>query len=83
MATVIINVQSVADLDAYAIGGGISAQPIVVEEINHAYDEIINSNPLIGKTLTKPQVLDAKFKNSANLYGALYDLLLHVNGEKL
>lgn len=83
VATVIINVQSVADLDAYAIGGGISAQPIVVEEINHAYDEIINRNPLIGKTLTKPQILDAKFKNSANLYGALYNLLLHVNGEEL
>ena len=34
-------------------------------------------------TFTRPQILDAKFKNAANLYGALYNLLLHINGEKL
>lgn len=78
-----MNVQSVVDLDAIAIGGGISAQPIVVKEINRQYDKLYDSSELIRMTFTRPQILDARFKNDANLYGVLYNLLLHVNGEKL
>lgn len=83
VAVVILNIQAVVDLDAIAIGGGISAQPIVAQEINKAYDEVLEDNPMVKSTFTKPQIVDAKFKNSANLYGALYNLLIHVNGEKL
>lgn len=83
IAAIIIDIQAVVDLDAIAIGGGISAQPIVVKAINRVYDEILNDNPMIKMTFTRPQILDAKFKNAANLYGALYNLLLHANGEKL
>lgn len=83
IAAIIIDIQAVVDLDAIAIGGGISAQPVVVEGINQAYDKILNENPIIKNTFTRPQIFDAKFKNQANLYGALYNLLLHANGEKL
>ena len=83
VAAIIIDIQAVVDLEAIAIGGGISAQPVVVDGINQAYDKILNENPIIKNTFTRPQILDAKFKNQANLYGALYNLLLHVNGEKL
>lgn len=83
IAAIIIDIQAVVDLDAIAIGGGISAQPIVVKEINRVYDQILDDNPMIKMTFTRPQILDAKFKNAANLYGALYNLLLHANGEKL
>ena len=71
------------DLDAIAIGGGISAQPIVVQGINQAYDKVLADNELIRKTFTRPKIVEAKFKNEANLYGALYNLFIHVNGEKL
>lgn len=81
VAAIIIDIQAVVDLDAIAIGGGISAQPVVIDGINQAYDKILNENPIIKNTFTRPQILDAKFKNQANLYGALYNLLLHVNGE--
>lgn len=83
VVSIIVNVQSVVDLDAIAIGGGISAQPIVVKEINRQYDKLYDSSELIRMTFTRPQILDARFKNDANLYGVLYNLLLHVNGEKL
>lgn len=83
IAAVIIDIQAVVDLDAIAIGGGISAQPIVIQGINKAYDDILDKNELIKKTFTRPQILDAKFKNNANLYGALYNLFIHLNGEKL
>ena len=83
VANLINDVQAVVDLDAIAIGGGVSAQPIVVKGINQAYDKIRDDNPIIKMTFTRVQILDAKFKNDANLYGALYNLLLHLNGEKL
>ena len=83
IAAIIIDIQAVVDLDAIAIGGGISAQPIVVQGINQAYDQVLADNKLIRKTFTRPKILEAKFKNGANLYGALYNLFIHVNGEKL
>ena len=83
IAAIIIDIQAVVDLDAIAIGGGISAQPIVIQGINQAYDQVLADNELIGKTFTRPKIVEAKFKNGANLYGALYNLFIHVNGEKL
>lgn len=83
IAAIIIDIQAVVDLDAIAIGGGISAQPIVVEGINQAYDKVLAGNKLIRETFTRPKIVEAKFKNGANLYGALYNLFIHVNGEKL
>lgn len=83
IAAIIIDIQAVVDLDAITIGGGISAQPIVVQGINQAYDQVLADNKLIRKTFTRPKILEAKFKNGANLYGALYNLFIHVNGEKL
>ena len=83
IAAIIIDIQAVVDLDAIAIGGGISAQPIVVQGINQAYDKALADNELIRKTFTRPKIVEAKFKNGANLYGALYNLFIHVNGEKL
>lgn len=83
IAAIIIDIQAVVDLDTIAIGGGISAQPIVVQGINQAYDKVLADNELIRKTFTRPKIVEAKFKNGANLYGALYNLFIHVNGEKL
>ena len=83
IAAIIIDIQAVVDLDAIAIGGGISAQPIVIQRINQAYDQVLADNELIRKTFTRPKIVEAKFKNGANLYGALYNLFIHVNGEKL
>lgn len=83
IAAIIIDIQAVVDLDAIAIGGGISAQPIVIQGINQAYDKVLADNELIRKTFTRPKIVEAKFKNGANLYGALYNLFIHVNGEKL
>lgn len=83
IVAVIIDVQAVVDLDAIAIGGGISAQPILIEGINQAYDRARENNEILKLTLTRPQIVDAKFKNDANLFGALYNLFIKVNGEKL
>lgn len=83
LALLIMNLQAVIDVQRIAIGGGISAQPILVEQINSSYDNLVDSSPLYRKTLQKPEIVNTKFQNDANIYGALYNLLLHVNGEKL
>lgn len=82
VATIIFNIQSVVDLDKFVIGGGISAQPKGVETINKQYDLITNEVPFIAKMLTRPKIVRAKFMNEANIYGALYALLLKLNGEE-
>lgn len=83
LALLIMNIQTVVDVQRIAIGGGISAQPILVKRVNDAYDKIADNAPLYKETLTKPEIVNTKFQNDANLYGALYNLLLHYNGEKL
>lgn len=82
IAMVILNVQSVVDLQRYVIGGGISAQPRVIEEINRQYVQMIEEIPLLDQTLARPEIVQAKFQNDANIYGALYALLLQMNGEE-
>lgn len=75
IAFLILNLQSVVDLQKIAIAGGISAQPTVIESINNAYDEILSKNDLLRTTLIKPEIVVAKFKNNANILGALRNLL--------
>lgn len=82
VAKVIFNIQTVLDLQAVAIGGGISAQPIVVKEINNAYNRLLKSHILLAQ-FRKPKIVTAKFHNNANLYGALYNLLLRLNNESI
>ena len=82
VATLILNIQTVVDLDKIAVGGGISAQPILISGINKAYDKLVNNyNPIIGDTLIKPAIVSAHFRNDSNLYGSLYNLLLQINRE--
>ncbi|OTN77369.1 hypothetical protein A5886_002469 [Enterococcus sp. 8G7_MSG3316] len=82
IACMILNVQSVVDLSCYVIGGGISAQEIVCEEINHQYDGLLNSLPLLQQTLTKPMIKACHFQNDANILGALYQFFLsHENNQ--
>ncbi len=55
---------------------GISAQAIVVEEIDRQYQQLLASLPILQQTLTKPEIQACKFQNDANLLGALYHFFL-------
>lgn len=79
IAALILSIQAVVDVDRYVIGGGISAQPIVVTQINQAYSDLLKENEIIEKTLTRPEIVTAKFQNDANLFGALYSYLLFMD----
>lgn len=81
IAYMICNVQAILDLEKIVIGGGISAQPIVTEEIRKQYRAIRAGLPFVENTLTEVEIDSCRFLNDANLLGALYQLLLNADEE--
>ncbi|GGH68284.1 sugar kinase [Paenibacillus silvae] len=72
IAVQIMNLQYILDPEVFAIGGGISAQPVVLERIQWAIEELKRINPLHKAS---PHITACTFGNDANLYGALYHFL--------
>ena len=66
-------VQSVLDLERYAIGGGISARPEVTDIIRTKLDAIYES--IHFTAFGKPEIVRCRYGNDANLIGALRFLL--------
>ncbi|MGT2802176.1 ROK family protein [Streptococcus henryi] len=75
IAYLILNLQSFFDLTTYAIGGGISSQPILVEEINRQFNAMLDESPLLRMNVPDVDIIPASYGNDANLFGALYTLL--------
>jgi len=72
IALLIHNMQTVLDVDCYVIGGGISQQDIVANEITTALKKLRETSPFVNETLTRPQIVSATFHNDANLLGSIY-----------
>lgn len=79
VAILIMNIQAIVDVEHFVIGGGISAQPILTQHINQAFDAYRESIPHASVVLSRPTIVNAHFQNEANLYGALYNLLLKID----
>lgn len=77
LASQVLNIQYLIDPEIIAIGGGISAQPIVAERLNEAIEEIKAKNPFHAAS---PKIISCRFRNDANLYGALYNFFLQKVG---
>lgn len=73
IAIQIYNIQTIMDVPKIAIGGGISAQPILIDKICESFDEIINCGVIAP--VVRPDIVACKYLNDANLVGALYQLL--------
>ena len=70
MTAGIINIQAVLDVERICIGGGISAQDILIDSIREGVQAYFKA--AAGRTpLIEPQIDRCKFKNDANLIGAL------------
>lgn len=76
VALLLLNMQAVIDVQRFVIGGGISAQPLVTTTIQQELRDLRTQLPIIEQTLAMPEVMTSKLQNDANLYGALYHLLL-------
>lgn len=69
MVAGIVNIQAILDVDKFCIGGGISAQDILIDAIREGIDAFFESAPWFPSI--KPAIERCKFKNDANLIGAL------------
>lgn len=68
--TGIYDLQCVLDVQKYCIGGGISAQDILIDSIRKGVDEYYEKNHQMIP-MCKPEVDRCQFNNDANLIGAL------------
>lgn len=72
LAIQIYNVQAFADPERIVIGGGISAQPLLFERLNAHLDRILAAEAQYYLPVVRPEVVPCKYRNNANLIGALY-----------
>ncbi|UUM61308.1 ROK family protein [Streptococcus suis] len=75
LAILIYNTQAIIDTQRVVIGGGISAQPILLQEIEKQYRDLLAGLPFVGAMITPVEILPCKFGGDANLMGSLYQLL--------
>ena len=69
----IVNLTILLDLEKVAIGGGISAQPILLQTIQESLDEIYeNPGPYFDPALPKTELVRCKYGSEANQVGAYY-----------
>lgn len=69
VATQIFNIHFIFDCERIAVGGGISAQPLLIDLIKKNLDHIFDN---IGFNAPRVEVVPCYFRNDANLIGALY-----------
>lgn len=69
LALQIFNVHIIFDCEKVAIGGGISAQPLLIELIQKNFNMIFDH---LGFDVVRPEIVPCLFRNDANLIGALY-----------
>lgn len=69
LAIGIYNIQYIYDPDCIVIGGGVSEQAALLEEIQQACDQFVDT---IDIAKIYPQIKRAHFKGDANLIGAVY-----------
>ena len=69
------NIQTVLDLEKIVIGGGISVQSRVIDEIRARVATYMQVTPLAARTIKLPEIVAAKYRNDANLVGAVVPLV--------
>lgn len=74
LAITILNLQSIFDMEIFVLGGGISAQPVLIEEVNRQFDKVRHEIDFIGKIIKRPKIVACHHHNGANFIGAAYFL---------
>lgn len=70
LAITILNLQTTLDVERFVIGGGISAQALLIQEINRQFDKVHQEIDFIGRIIKRPEILACAYQNGANLLGA-------------
>lgn len=81
IAILIINLQAVLDISTVVIGGGISQDPILIDNIIIHYKNIRKKSKIIELSLKLMTIKSCQFLSDANLLGAVYQLLSVIDQE--
>ncbi|MBR4163535.1 MAG: ROK family protein [Solobacterium sp.] len=69
----IYNIQTIIDAERVVIGGGISNEPMFIDLVKEAVDEVFDKAWV--PAIPKPEVMVCKFQADANLIGAVYNFV--------
>ena len=69
IAVQIFNIQMLLDVEKFAIGGGISAQEVFIDSIRESLNKVYSECEV---DFPRVEIVPCKFRNDANLIGALY-----------
>lgn len=72
LLNLIVNLQAILNMEKVLIGGGISEQPIVLDELKRQYDELRKVSPIFGQVFEELVFDTCTFKNNSNILGAVY-----------
>jgi len=73
IAAGIVTIQSVLDVEKFCIGGGISAQDILISEIKGSVHEFFRVKS--SEAINEPAIERCHFKNASGCVGAMYNFL--------
>lgn len=73
IAAGIVTIQSVLDVEKFCIGGGISAQDILISEIKDSVHEFFRVKS--SEAINEPAIERCHFKNVSGCVGAMYNFL--------
>lgn len=71
LANILLNIHLILDVEAIAIGGGISQQEAFQKEIHKSFDAIFQDEGMMRIHYPKPELHICQYYNDANLIGAL------------
>lgn len=74
IAAGIVTIQSVLDVEKFCIGGGISAEDSVMDEIRKSLQQFITVKS--GEAINEPSIERCYFGNASGCVGALYNFLV-------
>lgn len=74
MRSGLLTIQSILDVEKFCIGGGISAQDILIESIQKSVSGYFETAPDYV-AMIQPEISRCQFKNDANLIGALKNFI--------
>lgn len=74
IAAGIVNIQSILDVEKFCIGGGISAEDALIDEIRKSLQEFIKVKS--GEAINEPAIEKCRFGNASGCVGALYNFLI-------
>lgn len=72
LLTLIVNLQAVLNMEKVLIGGGISEQPIVLDELKRQYATLQAQSPIYSTIFEPLRIETCAFKSTSNILGAVY-----------